>query len=160
MTSGTPVLRASNPMGRRLRGSASSTDIVRRIVDQLSSGNGTTSKRLALCAPPDAFSTRLDLRRTSPGHSFSARSADSKPQDLCEPSQNGFFFDVPQRQRAIAGLSVAKEKELPSASLSVNSPSTTKGPLSRIRITTVDMATSTSVLQPRCWKQVKGRWGG
>jgi hypothetical protein len=33
-----------------------------------------------------------------------ARSAAMKLHVLCEPSQNGLFFDWPQRHRAIAGF--------------------------------------------------------
>jgi len=63
-----------------------------------------------------------------------ARSAASNPAALCAPSQKGRFLEAPQRQSATAGLSGETGNSLPSASVMVMLPSTTKGPLSRIRI--------------------------
>src|SRR5215207_5478183 len=68
-----------------------------------------------------------------------ARSVAMKLHVLCEPSQNGLFFDWPQRQWATAGLSGAILNVLPEASTIVTGPSTRNGPLSRTLIVTCDM---------------------
>jgi hypothetical protein len=68
-----------------------------------------------------------------------ARSSESNPHALWLPSQKGRFADWPQRQSAIAGLSVASENGLPWESTNVNGPSITKGPLGLMRIRTSDM---------------------
>jgi hypothetical protein len=71
-----------------------------------------------------------------------ARSSESNPQALWLPSQKGRFADWPQRQSAMAGLSVASENWLPWESTSVNGPSITKGPLGLMRIRKSDMERS------------------
>jgi len=68
-----------------------------------------------------------------------ARSAAINPQPLCEPSQNGLFFDCAQRHKATAGLSAAMKNLLPAASTMVIGPSTKNGPLSRTLMVTSDM---------------------
>lgn len=65
------------------------------------------------------------------------RSADSKPHPLWLPSQNGRFFETPQRQSAKTGLSIVYS--FPSASTSLMGPSTKNGPLSRMLIFVSDM---------------------
>src|SRR6267142_3899690 len=62
-----------------------------------------------------------------------------KLHSLCEPSQNGLFFDWPQRHSAIAGLLAGMTNALPAASITVKGPSTSSGPLSRTLMVTCDM---------------------
>jgi hypothetical protein len=61
-------------------------------------------------------------------------SAVEKPQALCDPSQNGFFAEWPQRQRATFGLLDGLGNSLPCWSMTRTAPSITKGPFGRTRI--------------------------
>ena len=64
------------------------------------------------------------------GGSSRAFSTDWKPTLLWDPSQNGLFWEFPQRQREIT-VRPAKPNAFPSASQIVKSPSIRSGPLFR-----------------------------
>jgi hypothetical protein len=54
-----------------------------------------------------SFTTRgypINCRRRVQAYGATARSSETKPQPLCEPSQNGLFDDCPQRHNAIEGF--------------------------------------------------------
>ena len=65
------------------------------------------------------------------GSRFLALHKEEKPLRPCEPSQNGLFSAIPQRQREIT-VRPASPYELPSASWMTNSPSSRMGPLLKI----------------------------
>lgn len=62
------------------------------------------------------------------GGSARAGQDDSKPAARCEPSQNGLFFDAPQRHKPIA-VRPARSNLFPSGSQTSKSPSTLIEPL-------------------------------
>lgn len=72
-------------------------------------------------------------------HADGAGSSDSKPQVLWLPSQNGLLPDSPHRHNAMAGFAESSENERPCESTSLKGPSTTNGPLGRVRIVTSDI---------------------
>src|SRR5262245_39833920 len=99
-------------------------------------------------------------RQPRQGYDSVARLAAWKPQVLCDPSQNGFLADWPQRHKAIAGLSLLSGKALPSWSVTITGPSMTNGPLARQRMVMADIVHSLSFGEVRRRVALRLGWCG
>ncbi len=76
------------------------------------------------------------MLRSQPAAGGVGASSETKPQLLCDPSQNGRFADCPHRHSATAGLFVGISNSAPRESINLKGPSITSGPLARNRIVT------------------------